>query len=140
MSSIRQKIHKFMWLSFLHKSKFHLDSLESLSLPKICGCWGIKRLDWFSKALHAKKIWRCLFEVGLLISTIKSRYLKGILVVKWIRQPKSIVSNSSIVWRGFMQVFPRLEKWLGWCVGNGIQFLRREVLYSPIWGRSCNVT
>lgn len=73
----------------------HLTKWERIYLPKSMGGRGIKNIHWFSIALRLKCFWSGSFGTRLCSEVLKSKYLKNLSVVEWIRLSKKLVSNVS---------------------------------------------
>jgi hypothetical protein len=87
LARIRQLMFNFLWSGCGNSVRVHLCKWEDLAKPKAYGGWGIKNLYWFSRALAANTLWRCLMRDGLWHRVIKDKYLSSTSVVSWLRRP-----------------------------------------------------
>lgn len=59
-------------------------SWDHISSPKSSGGWGVQKLFWVYKALHAKSLWRGLMDEGLWGSIMQDKYIYPDSVNNWI--------------------------------------------------------
>ena len=108
-----------LWGSTKNNQRYHLVSWQSLSWPKEYEVWGIKNLHWFSISLYLKNIWMALLKDDLWHHVLIAKYMKNLSVVTWLRDKRFCPRGASIIWRGFLQTLPWLDRHLAWQVGNG---------------------
>ena len=95
-------------VGFFESKKFHLVAWDKLSTPCDMGGWSFKNLGHFNAALCTKYLWRCLFGKGMWGIFIKSKYLKGLDSIFWIKNGASVNSGTSIIWKILARTFPFL--------------------------------
>jgi len=54
----------FIWGAKSEERKIHLSKMDSISLPKHLGGWGLMDLRLFGRALVCKSMWRGISEDG----------------------------------------------------------------------------
>ena len=86
LHKLRSIMFAFLWGSTSNNRKYHLINWQSLSWPTENEGWGIKKLHWFSTALHLKNQWMVLMNNGLWNRVLTSKYLKDLSVVAWLRR------------------------------------------------------
>jgi len=96
LNQLRKVMINFLWACNSSKHKMHLTRWESISLPKRKGGWGIKNLMWFRTTLRLKTFWRGIQHGGIWRKVLLAKYLKGITLEEWARQPYRRVYNASI--------------------------------------------
>ena len=88
----------FFWARSKNERKFHLASWEQICLPKTMGGWSIKNLSDFNTALCPQSMWRGLFDKGLWILAMKTKYLRNCFVNSWFRFLEFDQKGVSIIW------------------------------------------
>ena len=121
LSRIRAKLFHFLWAGNLAFEKFNLAAWENLSLPRDCGGWGIKNLDFFNSSLCAKSLWRCLFSHGIWGKLIKENYFKGLDPIFWLRKDLGSKSLVSTIGSSLKKILPIITNYLSWQDGRGFQ-------------------
>lgn len=102
---------------------------DRIPFPKKSGGWGIRDVFWVYQALH-----QSLTHSGLWGLIMQDKYLEGIFVIDWIRLPQKKLVGTLNIWRGLLEVFPLLNEFLVWQVGDGFQ---TRLGVDPIIG--CNI-
>jgi len=108
LAGIRKRIFSFIWKGNHTSKKIHLARWELLSMPKIKGGWGLKNLSLFSQALRMKSLWRGLTANTFWCQVLADKYLGQNSVMEWLKMEQHRSTNSSIIWRGFVEVV----KWI----------------------------
>jgi len=73
----------------------------------------------FSQALRMKSLWRGLTANTLWCQVLIDKYLGNLSAMEWLRQENYQSANSSIIWRGFIEVARWIKLKIAWQVGNG---------------------
>ena len=54
---------------------------------------------------------------------IKQKYLYGVNLADWIREPRKVHTGGSVIWKAIIKSFHLIESKLAWDIGNGEQVL-----------------
>ena len=54
---------------------------------------------------------------------IKQKYLIGVNITDWIRNPRKAHTGGSVIWKAIVKSFHLIESNLAWDVGNGEKVL-----------------
>jgi hypothetical protein len=94
----------------LRREVSHLVKWSNLAKHKELGRWGIKNLVWFCHALDTKSMWRLMHNEMLWGRVMTVKYIHGMSIVEWLRQPTKTTQNSSICWTALVEVFMLIEE------------------------------
>jgi len=85
ITKLNRLMANFIWGGSKHKNKYHLSSLQKISLPKILGGWGIMNIRNFGKELLCKSLWRCINGSSFWSTTIRRKYMENEDLPFWYR-------------------------------------------------------
>lgn len=106
IKKINSLIKIFLWSGNSHQAKIHLVKLESITMPKHMGGWGLPHLKSFGKALLCKSLLRGIYGSCPWSSYINQKYLKGRPMLYWYRRNSLGIKSGSAIWRSFRKALP----------------------------------
>ena len=101
---INHIIAKFLWGDSQCSHKIHLCKLDTLTVPKKFGGWGLLDVHLFSHALLIKSLWRALTRSGFWPALINLKYLDGPPLMNIYRNSFVHHKRGLFNWQGFQKV------------------------------------
>jgi len=109
----------FIWGAKADQGKVHLSKMDSISMPKKLGGWGLMDQRLFGKALVCKSMWRGIFGDGPWSAIIHQKYLKGRSLEHWFRSDLIGIKQGSAIWHNVRKNGKYFLKNLKWRMYSG---------------------
>jgi ribonuclease HI len=108
----------FIWGDSEEKKRMHLISWSRITMPKQCGGLGLRKLEFMNEA--------CLMKMGWSLMVGEHSLWGQVLLGKYGRQFENAgrittSQNDSALWKAIVRLWPKLEEFRCWNIGDGSQ-------------------